>query len=116
MLHMRRLDRFRKVEGEAPEGGGRHGDVADYLPVSDNREPRFAVKRIDWKEEGGLMTLLRKLFGGRDAAPKTRVRICVECGMPIGEHRNWCSILRGQQEMAKASAARATGVTAAQKN
>jgi hypothetical protein len=47
MLHMRRLDRFRKVEGEAPEGGGRHGDVADYLPVSDNREPRFAVKRID---------------------------------------------------------------------
>jgi len=52
------------------------------------------------------MTLPKKLFGGRDAAPKARVRICVECGMPIGEHRNWCSILRGQQEMQKAQAAR----------
>jgi hypothetical protein len=28
-----------------------------------------------------------------------RVRICVECGMPVAEHKDWCSILRGQVEM-----------------
>ena len=32
-------------------------------------------------------------------ASATRVRVCVECGMPIAEHRDWCSILRGQKEM-----------------
>jgi len=52
------------------------------------------------------MTLLKRLFGN-GTAPKTRVRICVECGMPIAEHRQWCSILRGQQEMQRAAAGRA---------
>jgi len=28
-----------------------------------------------------------------------RVRICVECGMPVAEHREWCSILRTQREL-----------------
>lgn len=52
------------------------------------------------------MTFLKKLFGGKEE-PKTRVRVCVECGMPVAEHRDWCSILRGQKEMeAKTSAAR----------
>jgi hypothetical protein len=23
----------------------------------------------------------------------------VECGMPVAEHKDWCSILRGQIEM-----------------
>jgi hypothetical protein len=23
----------------------------------------------------------------------------VECGMPVAEHKEWCSILRGQKEM-----------------
>jgi hypothetical protein len=23
----------------------------------------------------------------------------VECGMPVAEHKDWCSILRGQLEM-----------------
>ena len=32
--------------------------------------------------------------------PVARVRICVECGMPIAEHKEWCSILRTQQELA----------------
>ena len=51
------------------------------------------------------MTFLKKLFGGKEE-PKTRVRVCVECGMPVAEHRDWCSILRGQKEMeAKAASA-----------
>lgn len=44
------------------------------------------------------MSLLKRLLGKPDP-PKQRVRICVECGMPIAEHKDWCSILRGQIEM-----------------
>ena len=36
----------------------------------------------------------------RKAEPKQRVRVCVECGMPVAEHKEWCSILRGQRELA----------------
>lgn len=43
------------------------------------------------------MGFLDKLFRKQPAA---RVRICVECGMPIAEHKEWCSILRTQQELA----------------
>ena len=43
------------------------------------------------------MTILQKLFGRK--APPQRVRVCVECGMPIAEHKDWCSIFRTQQEM-----------------
>jgi len=52
------------------------------------------------------MSLLKRLFGN-STPQKPRVRICVECGMPIAEHRDWCSILRGQREMQRAAAARA---------
>jgi len=45
------------------------------------------------------MSLLNRLLGRSAEAPKQRVRICVECGMPIAEHKDWCSILRGQIEM-----------------
>ena len=44
------------------------------------------------------MSLLKRLFG-KNEPPKQRVRVCVECGMPIAEHKDWCSILRGQIEM-----------------
>jgi hypothetical protein len=44
------------------------------------------------------MSLLKRLLG-RNEPPKQRVRICVECGMPVAEHKDWCSILRGQIEM-----------------
>jgi hypothetical protein len=51
------------------------------------------------------MSLLKKLFG-KNEPPKQRVRVCVECGMPIADHKEWCSIYRGQLEMnQKASAA-----------
>jgi hypothetical protein len=23
-----------------------------------------------------------------------RIRICIECGMPVAEHKDWCSILK----------------------
>jgi hypothetical protein len=49
------------------------------------------------------MTILRKIFSRKPETP--RVRICVECGMPIAEHKSWCSILRTQQEMAAAKGA-----------
>lgn len=42
------------------------------------------------------MSLLGKLFGRK---PRPRIRICVECGMPVAEHKEWCSILRTQREM-----------------
>lgn len=44
------------------------------------------------------MSFLKRLLG-RDEPQKPRVRVCVECGMPVAEHKNWCSILRGQLEM-----------------
>lgn len=54
------------------------------------------------------MTFLKRIFGGKTDQPKTRTRICVECGMPVAEHKDWCSILRGQKEleMKAANAAR----------
>ena len=50
------------------------------------------------------MTILKRLFGGKTSdQPITRTRICVECGMPVAEHKDWCSILRGQIEMKRRS-------------
>jgi hypothetical protein len=45
------------------------------------------------------MSLIKRLFGKGTEPPKPRIRVCVECGMPIAEHKDWCSILRGQIEM-----------------
>jgi len=51
------------------------------------------------------MTILQKLFSRKPETPRQRIRVCVECGMPIAEHKDWCSILRGQRELeAKAAA------------
>ena len=50
------------------------------------------------------MGLLQKIFAGKKEPPK-RVRICVECGMPVAEHKDWCSILRIRQEMEARAAA-----------
>jgi len=52
------------------------------------------------------MSLLKRLLGKADP-PKQRVRVCVECGMPVAEHKEWCSILRGQIEMKRAAEATA---------
>jgi hypothetical protein len=54
------------------------------------------------------MSFLQKLFFKKQA-PKQRIRVCVECGMPVADHKDWCSILRGQREMAaKAQAQQAS--------
>jgi len=47
-----------------------------------------------------MMTFLKKLFF-KKTQPKQRIRVCIECGMPIADHKDWCSILRGHQEMAR---------------
>jgi hypothetical protein len=49
------------------------------------------------------MSLFAKLFGN-NSKPKKRIRICVECGMPVEDHKEWCSILRGQKDMAARAA------------
>ena len=49
-----------------------------------------------------MMSFLKRLLG-REEPPKQRVRVCVECGMPVAEHKEWCSILRGQNEMKRRS-------------
>jgi hypothetical protein len=36
---------------------------------------------------------------GKSEPPKQRVQVCVECGMPVADHKQWCSILAGQNEM-----------------
>ena len=54
------------------------------------------------------MSLFDKLLG-RKAEPRQRVRVCVECGMPVAEHKDWCSILRGQKQMAERGATAAPG-------
>jgi hypothetical protein len=51
------------------------------------------------------MSFFSKLIG-KSEPPKQRVRVCVECGMPVAEHKDWCSILRGQMEMEQARQAR----------
>jgi len=50
------------------------------------------------------MSFLTNLF--RKSPPPQRVRICVECGMPVAEHKTWCSILRIQQERDAKNAAK----------
>jgi hypothetical protein len=42
-----------------------------------------------------VMTLWERLFSRK---PRQRIRICVECGMPIAEHKPWCSIWRTLEE------------------
>jgi hypothetical protein len=49
------------------------------------------------------MGFLRRLFSGK-TEPAKRVRICSECGMPVAEHKSWCSILRTRKEMEQKAA------------
>ena len=54
------------------------------------------------------MSLFDKLLG-RKASPRQRIRVCVECGMPVEEHKDWCAILQGQKEMAARAASAVSG-------
>jgi hypothetical protein len=57
-----------------------------------------------------MMSFLSRLFSKNQ--PKQRIRVCVECGMPIAEHKQWCSILRGQQELDRKAQAASAGAAA----
>lgn len=43
------------------------------------------------------MTFLKKLLGRKSKQAQPRVRICLQCGMPVGEHKEWCAIVKAQQ-------------------
>ena len=45
------------------------------------------------------MSFLKRLFPTKRSDPPKRVRVCIECGMPIAEHKEWCSIRRAAAEM-----------------
>jgi hypothetical protein len=53
------------------------------------------------------MSLLSRLLG-KSEQPKQRVQVCVECGMPVADHKQWCSILAGQNEMKQKAAQQKT--------
>ncbi|MBP1633574.1 MAG: hypothetical protein H6Q10_148 [Acidobacteria bacterium] len=50
------------------------------------------------------MSLLSKLFG-KPEEPVKRIRVCVECGMPLDSHKEWCAIHRAR--LARAAGAQA---------
>jgi hypothetical protein len=45
------------------------------------------------------MSILKRILGRGGSEPKARVRVCVECGMPVDAHKEWCAIFRTRQEM-----------------
>jgi hypothetical protein len=49
----------------------------------------------------GHMSLLNRILGRDSQAPKPRVRVCLECGMPLDQHKQWCAIWQTQREMEK---------------
>lgn len=53
------------------------------------------------------MGFLKKLLR-RAPEPAARVRVCIECGMPVEQHTSWCAIYRTQQEMEQRAAAAST--------
>jgi len=80
-------------------------EIFEHARPPTSYEPFAAGLRQRGKQGWYSMVLLNKLFG-RKESQTPRVRICVECGMPIAEHKSWCSIFRTQQEMAAAKEAK----------
>ena len=65
-----------------------------------NPPARRPVGRAVGQRTGDIgMSFLKRLFSSKTPEPTQRVRICVECGMPVADHRDWCSIRRGHAEM-----------------
>jgi hypothetical protein len=50
------------------------------------------------------MSFLKRIFSSKTPEPTQRVRICVECGMSVADHKEWCSIRRGLAEMERRKA------------
>jgi hypothetical protein len=55
------------------------------------------------------MSFLTNLFRRGHAGPKPRVRVCIECGMPLDQHKDWCAIRQTELEMAQKRAEAAAG-------
>ena len=49
------------------------------------------------------MSLLHRMLG-RSQEPKARVRVCIECGMPLDQHKPWCAIDQMRREQQKQAA------------
>jgi hypothetical protein len=49
----------------------------------------------------GQMSLLNRILGRESQGSKPRVRVCLECGMPLDQHKQWCAIWQTQREMEK---------------
>ena len=54
------------------------------------------------------VSILKRLLGFKNSEPPARIRVCVECGMPISEHKEWCSIFRIKQAMERKRVAAAS--------
>ena len=52
------------------------------------------------------MSILKKLLGRGSEEPKVRIRVCIECGMPVDAHKEWCAILQTQHEMERKAQSR----------
>ena len=50
------------------------------------------------------MSLFDKLLG-RKTEPRQRVRVCIECGMPVEDHKDWCAIFQVQKKLAERATA-----------
>ena len=105
------VDNFESVDkgpNPADDHDSVHREVGQPRPSS-RPSPKPTVNRFPSSNVltfvglgGRPMSFLKRLLG-RDEPPKPRVRVCVECGMPVAEHKDWCSILRGQIEMKRRS-------------
>ena len=49
------------------------------------------------------MSLLHRMLG-RSEEPKARVRVCIECGMPLDQHKPWFAIDQMRRESQKQAA------------
>jgi hypothetical protein len=45
------------------------------------------------------MSFFKKLLGGGRTEPVARIRVCIECGMPVDQHKDWCAIEQTRREM-----------------
>ena len=80
------------------------GPLADFAGASVTPSPLVPYESISLPYLETLMSFLKRLFSSNTPEPTQRKRICVECGMPVADHKDWCSIRRGHAEMERRKA------------
>jgi hypothetical protein len=78
--------------------------VGGFAGVSVTPSPLVPYESISSLYLETLMSFLKRLFSSNTPEPTQRTRICVECGMPVADHKDWCSIRRGHAEMERRKA------------